>query len=407
MAQADKAFDLVLQGATGFTGRLAAAEIARHAPDGLRWAVAGRDPEKAAALAAEHGVPGIVAEGLDKAAVERLAASTRVVLSCAGPFSRYGTLLVQACAEHQTHYADLTGEVPWIQNVLAPLHSKCVANGTALVPCSGFDSVPTDLGVHDLLAALTAMGVGLNGLPITGFYTLRGGLNGGTLHSGLALAEDGALGGFTAPPATEPSAATNATGSATAGLSMPEAKAPQRPNVFHVDCLDRWAAPFLMAPVNEWIVARSFASQFGRTGPTYREHMAVKRRLQAHVMSGLLGLSNAMLGSKIGRDLLRRFGPQPGEGPTERKIQAGFARLTLIAGELDSPHLIKRWNWKGDPSNLITVRCLVQTGLALAAGEAQASGLLTPARAFGSRLLERLVAIDATHPETLQPIDAH
>ena len=398
MAQPNKELDLVLQGATGFTGRLAAAELARYAPADLRWAVAGRDPGKVAALATQHGVPGLVADGLDPSAVAQLAASTRVVLSCAGPFSRYGTRLVQACAEHQTHYADLTGEVPWIQNVLAPLHAKCVANGTTLVPCSGFDSVPTDLGVHDLIETLTAQGHSLAGLPIAGFYRLRGGLNGGTLHSGIALAEDGALGGFTARP------------SAASTTSKTE---PTRPRVFHVACLDRWAAPFVMAPVNEWIVARSLAGEpnhahagQAQSGPTYHEHMAVRGRLQAYAMTGLLGLSNVLLGSKLGRGLLRRFGPQPGEGPTERKIQSGFARLTLVAGELSRPLAIKRWDWNGDPSNLITVRCLVQTGLALAAGEARAAGLQTPARAFGSRLLDRLVAIGATRPATLHAKDA-
>ena len=109
-----KEFDLVLQGATGFTGRLAAGELALHAPAGLRWAVAGRDAAKLGVLSKALGVPFVVADGLDAEAVGQLAHRARVVLSCAGPFTRFGTLLVDACVAHGTHYADLTGEVPWV-----------------------------------------------------------------------------------------------------------------------------------------------------------------------------------------------------------------------------------------------------------------------------------------------------
>jgi len=378
-----KEFDLVLQGATGFTGRLAAEELALHAPVGLRWAVAGRDAGKLAALSERLGVPFVVADGLDAEAVGRLAQRARVVLCCAGPFTRYGTLLVDACVAHGTHYADLTGEVPWVLGMIERHHRACTEAGITLVPSSGFDSVPTDLGVLAMVDEL-AGGDASPPPPIHGFFSIRGGLNGGTLHSGIALGDDGALKEFRTPVRSGP-------------------------RVFRVPSLGRWAAPFLMAAVNEWVVTRSaglleesgagYGSEF-----LYDEHLLVRSWPKARTMAGLLSLSNAMLGSKFGRGLLRRFGPKPGEGPSERSIAEGFARLTLVAGDLEAPVCVRRWDWDGDPSNRITVRCLVQTGVALAAGEAKRGGVLTPASALGLGLLERLVATGATQGAKVAPL---
>jgi len=352
-------FDLVLHGATGFTGQLAADELMRFAPSHLKWAISGRSADKIKVLAEKLGVPGLIADGLNQSDVDSLASKTHVVLSCAGPFSLYGSLLVEACVKHATHYADLTGELPWIHQLIERHHHPCVAQGTALIPASGFDSVPTDLAVQDLLEEVQTA------TPIHGFYTMKGGLNGGTLHSGLALGDQGNL------PA----------------VSLPK--------VFPVPPLNRWAAPFLMASVNESVVRRSAkilaAEHLGYQNDFhYQEYLMVRGRFKAHTMSALFKLSSAMLASPIGRRLLRRFGPKPGEGPSTISIQTGFARLALVAGPLSNPIAIRRWDWRGDPSNQITVACLVQTGLALANDEALRGGVLTPASALGKSLLHRL-----------------
>jgi short subunit dehydrogenase-like uncharacterized protein len=365
----NSSFDLILQGATGFTGQLAAKELALRAPQGLHWAIAGRNRTRVDALAQKLGVPGLVADGLDPMATDALAAQTRVILSCAGPFSRYGTLLVKACVQHGTHYADLTGELPWIQQVIAEHHQACVATGTTLIPASGFDSVPADLGV---LAMRQKVG---GDVPIQGFFHVRGGLNGGTLRSGMALAEQGQL---------KSEATADATGA----------------KVFFVPSLQRWAAPFLMAPVNESVVARTATliesdSPGASPGTPYREYLLIRSCWKAHLMAAMLTSSHAMLNARLGRKLLRRFGPKPGEGPSEESMHNGFATLTLLAESLEAPLATLRWRWKGDPSNTITVHCLVQTGLALAAGEAQRAGVLTPASALGTTLFARLEKIGA------------
>jgi short subunit dehydrogenase-like uncharacterized protein len=262
--------------------------------------------------------------------------------------------------------------MPWLESVIQRHHEACTQSGTALVPCSGFDSVPTDIAVYALARELSAS-ESRESVRVHGFFTIKGGLNGGTLHSGLALGEGGAF--DRVPKSTKPG-----------------------PSVFRIPTLRRFGAPFLMAPVNEWIAARTsalLAEEDCGYEMHYTEHLSVRSRLQAHTMSGLLSLSNGLLASSAGRKLLRIFGPKPGEGPSARSIESGFARLVLLAGDLESPTRTRQWDWSGDPSNRITVRCLVQTGLALAAGEATRGGVLTPVAALRERLEERLLAIGA------------
>lgn len=357
-------FDIVLQGATGFTGRLAAAELQRHAPEGLRWAVAGRSRDKVEALAAELQVGAVLADGLDPDAVSRLAAATRVVLSCAGPYSRFGTPLVEACVAQRTHYADLTGETPWVRELVARHHARAQADGTSLIPASGFDSVPTDLAVQDLSERAPQAEV------FHGFFQLRGGLNGGTLATALELGEKSSA--SSAPPAPS---------------------APRGKSVFPVPSLNRWASPFVLAEMNEATVRRT-AELTGRS-LRYTEHALHRGSLAARSSAAGLAIMGGMLRSRFGRAILRRLGPKPGEGPSESARRDGFVKFVAIAGELDQPLATTTWKWPGDPANTVTTRCLVQVGLGLAAGEATMSGVVTPAAALGTQLLDRLRAIDA------------
>ncbi|MBC8404366.1 MAG: saccharopine dehydrogenase NADP-binding domain-containing protein [Planctomycetes bacterium] len=365
-------FDLILQGATGFTGQLAAAELAKQAPADLRWAIAGRDASKLKTLSEKWQVPFVVASGLDETAVDQLASRTRVVISCAGPFARFGTPLVEACVKHQTHYADLTGELPWIHQLIQKHHKQSTADGTTLIPASGFDSVPTDLTVFHCVRHLQGEqpGDGENSThstvdvgALTGQYTLRGGFNGGTLASGLELYE-----------------------------KYPEVMQGFNWEVFEVPVLNRWAAPFLMAPVNEWVVRRSAALLdeagvgYGKNF-RYDEFMTAKTRGRAAMLARILKLVQYLMSKSWGRETLRLFGPKPGKGPSKKSRERGFAKLHIIhSGNRE----VGKLSMTGDPSNLITTRCLVQVGLALAAGEAQRGGVVTTAAAFGDTLISRL-----------------
>lgn len=361
----DREFDLVLQGATGFTGRLAAAEIVQrvaHKPGPkLRWAIAGRSEEKLQALAMEFNVPYIVAPGLDDDAVNAMAQRTKVVISCAGPFSRFGTPLVDACVRHQTHYADLTGELPWVHLLIHKHHQKATTDGTAILPASGFDSVPSDMAVYQQVRALQQRGAEVG--KLSGHYKLQGGFNGGTLASGLELYE-----------------------------KFPDFMAKADPHVFKVPALNCWAAPFLMAPVNEWVVRRS-AELLDEAGEgygknfDYQEFMSARSRFSARMLSRILRTLQYLMSKKWGRGLLRRLGPNPGKGPSQKSRHQGFAQLRVLNQD---GRALGKLVMNGDPSNLITVRCLVQVGLALVAGEHKRGGVLTSASAFGSTLISRL-----------------
>jgi short subunit dehydrogenase-like uncharacterized protein len=383
------AFDLVLHGATGFTGGLAAREIARSAPSGLKWAVSGRNPERIAQLGFELGVESIVTDGLDPQACAALAEESRVVVSCAGPYQQFGSELLAACAARGTHYADLSGEVGWIWQMIQEHHASAQRSGAVILPASGFDSVPSDLGVATLVRMLAQQERPVGDL--TAFYRLKGGLNGGTLASGLSQADAWSAEDLTHPFLLDPDPEAS-----WQDRLMP----PAREAGFDVPALEAFGAPFVMAPVNERVVRRSAAladaagHSYGAEF-SYSEWMRTSTAKRARQLAFGLRVTDWMLRSHFGRRLTKRFGPKPGEGPTEQVRSGGFVELSILAGPLDRPDARLDWFFPGDPGNTVTVRCLIQVGLALAAGEARDAGLLTPAYALGSRLVERLRARDA------------
>ncbi|MCA9519304.1 MAG: saccharopine dehydrogenase NADP-binding domain-containing protein, partial [Myxococcales bacterium] len=170
--------DLVLFGATGFTGRLVADYLAR-APHAGRWAIAGRNREKLDALGL--GVPVIVADALDPAAMADVARRATAVCTTVGPFSRYGTALVAACADAGTHYCDLTAEVHWMRAMIDAHHVAAQKSGARVVHACGFDSIPSDLGTWLAQEAMKARH-GRYGDRVTAYYgAQRGGVSGGTL----------------------------------------------------------------------------------------------------------------------------------------------------------------------------------------------------------------------------------
>src|SRR3990172_10908391 len=177
-------FDLVVFGATGFTGRLVAEHIAAKAP--ARWAIAGRNRDKLAALGIT--APIVVADAMDPAACAEIARRAKVVCTTVGPYSLYGSALVAACAEAGTHYCDLTGEVHWMRAMIDAHHERARATGARIVQTCGFDSIPTHLGTW----ATQGEFISRFGRPATSVTALfgeqSGGFSGGTAASGFAIA---------------------------------------------------------------------------------------------------------------------------------------------------------------------------------------------------------------------------
>ena len=393
-------YDLVLFGAGGFTGRQTVAHLARH-PDAarLRWAIAGRHRARleAARDAAGEGARGIdllVADSADPASVDAVVSRTRVLATTAGPFARYGTPVVDACVRHDTHYADITGETPWVRGLIERHHERAAARGTRLVPFCGFDSVPSDLGAF-LLArhAREAHGVGVR--EVHGFFRMAGGLNGGTIATVLDTFERGLGGGARDPFLLDPPVPHS---------EQQRARSQDVRPPFAVPALGAWAGPFFMAPTNTRVVRRSAAlhAQWGEPYGaefTYEEYLAYRPPLagvKAMLATGALGLFGAALAWRPTRRLVARALPRPGEGPSEATMNGGWFTCDHLATTTDGRTLRARIANQGDPGNRSTVTFLCEAALALALdgdalpGGPTRGGVLTPATALGDVLAGRL-----------------
>jgi len=396
--------DLLLFGATGFTGRQAAAYLAAHAPPDLRWGLAGRDPARLEALAAEFGgVPALQADAHDRAAVARAVARTRVVASTAGPFALLGDGVVDACVDEGAHYVDITGETAWVRRVIDRHHARARAEGTRIVPFCGFDSVPADLGV---LRLAREAGEPLG--DVASVYRLRGGLNGGTLASALNLAEREDARALADPYLLAPGARVDEAERGRQADPRRPARSPAGAG---------WVAPFFMGSINRRVVMRThlLARAHPPPGPDgaplpidgygprfrYREYQAAGGggRLGATATTFSLGVIESLLRHRAGRALLRKLGPRPGEGPKESVRSGGRTRATFTASVASGGELRLELDATGDPGNTVTVRTLCEAALALCdpppglgLGEPGTGGVLTPALALGEVLLARLEA---------------
>ena len=390
-------FDVILYGASGFVGRQTARYFAAHAP-GLRWAVAGRSAVKLEALrsALAEASPGlVVADAADAAALDTLAAQARVVLSSAGPFARFGSELVAACVRHGTHYVDITGETPWVRQMIDRHHAAAAASGTRIVPGCGFDSVPSDLGTWLVARALREQHDEAC-VSVKACFSIKGGLNGGTAASMLHALEDGVQGQIDDPFLLNP-----------AGSAPADAARHRDPAGALRDAdFDAWLAPFVMGPINTRVVRRSAAllAGSGLYAPAfhYQEYARIGRGTP-----GALGATAVAVGMAAGRTALgiaplrrlaARYLPAPGEGPSERAMDRGSFRCELIG--VGSRGTLQRGRIAGcgDPGNRATTVFVCESALALALdarrlpGGARFGGVLTPAVAFGAVLAARLRA---------------
>jgi short subunit dehydrogenase-like uncharacterized protein len=387
-------YDLVLYGASGFTGRQAAEHLARHAR-GLRWALAGRDHGKLEAARDETGAKAeiLVAEAADRRALGELAARARVVISTAGPFALYGSALVDACVAHRTHYADIAGETPWVRDLIDRHHARAAAEGTRLVPCCGFDSVPSDLGAWRVVQELRERH-GAGCVEVKAYFRMRGGFNGGTIASALNLQDSGQAARLRDPFLLSPGR-----------HSRQEIERNRDPEwIAYDEAVGAWVGPFFMGPINTRVVRRSAAlceTWSEPYGPVFRyqEYLrydhGLTGRVVASVATGAAGLFQLALASPA-RDLIRPLLPQPGSGPSQRARDQGWFECVLIGEGEDGSRARARIAFKGDPGNRATVTFLCESGLALAEdgdrlpGGATRGGVLTPATALGGVLVERL-----------------
>lgn len=402
-----RSHDVVLFGATGFTGALVAEYLARHhAGSGVRIALAGRDRGKLERVRADVATidaragewPILVADAHDEAALRTVAESAEVVCTTVGPYAKYGGPLVAACARAGTDYCDLTGETQFIHRMIAAHHEEAVRTGARIVHCCGFDSIPSDLGTLMLQEAMRERHGGH--LSEVRFYAgeSRGGASGGTIASALNLLEEASrdrevrrIAGD--PYALVPRDARGLDGSDPRGVR------------FDRD-LGMWTAPFVMAAINTRVVRRTnylLDHAYGREF-RYSEEMSTGKGARGAIRAGAItaGLGVALGAAAIApvrHFLAARVLPKPGEGPDRETRERGYFVVRLIgkgrAPDRRDVELRGRVEGKADPGYGETAKMLSESALCLALEGASLDspgGVRTPASTMGMRLVDRLRA---------------
>ena len=377
---ADRDYDIVLFGATGFTGELTAAYLAEHAPAGCRWALAGRNAAKLEEVRARlvqlnpecADLPLLHADANDGRSLRSVAEATRVVISTVGPYLLYGAPLVAACAEAGTDYVDLTGEPEFVDRMYLEHHDRAVATGARLVHACGFDSVPHDLGAYFTVQQLPAG----EKIRMRGVVRSNASLSGGTFHSALTafsrarqMKETFAERRRKEP---RPEGRKSRTGSAK----------PHRDPV-----LGYWLLP--LPTIDPLIVARSGAA-LASYGPDFRySHFAGVKTLR-YAVGGAAVVGSLALAAQV--PPLRKFlgdRLKPGEGPSESRRAKSYFTVDFL-GEAGGQTVQTRVSG-GDPGYTETAKMLAESALCLAFDDnPPTAGQVTTAQAMGDTLLERL-----------------
>lgn len=409
---AERDYDVVLFGATGFTGHLVAERLLERAPQGTRIALAGRSLAKLGAVRDALGPgaahwPLLLADSSNKSTMTKLARSTTAVATTVGPYAKYGLPLVEACARAGTHYVDLSGEVLFMRASIDAYDEMARSTGARIVHACGYDSIPSDLGVlllHEVAGPLAETTLLVK--------DTRGTFSGGTLASGRAQAEavaaDPEARRIAADPyalspdrEAEPDMGAEADPSRDADLSSP---------VHHPEL--GWIGPFVMGPTNSRVVRRSNALMGFAYSREFRYQEAtwfgegLAARARATGMTAGLGALGAAMNFGPARSGMGKVLPKPGEGPSAEERAAGRFRMEIHGWGPDGTHYVATVAAQGDPGYAATSLMLAESVLLAASGDPalpETSGVLTPSTGLGMPLIERLRAAGMTFEARLAP----
>jgi len=384
----NKDLDIVIYGATGFTGQLCVKYL-KSVDDGINWAIAGRNKEKLREVAKSQGaeVEIIVADCEDEEALGLITKRAKVVLSTAGPFHRYGSKLVASCVENSSHYVDITGENFWVKGLIEEHHEKAASKGIRIIPSCGYDSIPSDLGTY-----FSSIKVDAPIKRVESFHTGKGGASGGTLETMFSMGKLG-LGSemqdtFLLNPKDSFSEEQRKLSSDRVGL------------VAKKEEIDAWSGPFVMATANTRVVRRTaallaerqenYGSEF--TYQEYAFHESRGAAIKALFYTITIGI---VLMTPL-KYLVRPFLPKPGEGPSEEVQRTGFFDCKYVVETEDGVKSVYRMFGEGDPGYKVTSKLVTECALALVKdidalpGGREYGGVLTSASGLGSVLIDRL-----------------
>ncbi|MBO0991076.1 saccharopine dehydrogenase NADP-binding domain-containing protein [Delftia sp. SD018] len=378
-----KLFDLVVHGATGFTGRLVVEYLLRRYPagSGLRWAMGGRNAAKLAAVRDELGAPAdtplVVTDTGNPASLQALMEQTRLVLTTVGPYQLYGNELVAACASAGVDYVDLCGEPAWMRQMIAAHEAAARASGARIVFSCGFDSIPFDLGVFMLQREMQAR-FGQPAQRVRGrVRKMKGTFSGGTAASlkatmAAAAAQPGVLELLRNPFSLTP------------GFEGPRQPSGSKPMVDEV--LGLWVAPFVMAAINTRNVHRSNFL----LGHAYGADFVYDEMMVTGAGEKGEALANAVAADKsLGAD----DGPQPGEGPSREERESGFYDVLFIGTDAAGHSLRVGVKGDRDPGYGSTSKMITEAAVCLLQDAPDTpGGIWTTAPAMGNALIARLKA---------------
>jgi len=377
-------FDVIVYGATGYTGRLVAEYMARRYGAGreLAWAMAGRSADKLAAVRDEIGAPAdtplVVADAADPASLDALVRRGKAILTTVGPYQLYGSELVAACAAAGTDYLDLCGEPAWMRRMIDAHEAAARGSGARILFSCGFDSIPFELGVYFLQNHARAT----LGAPVPRVKgrvrAMRGGFSGGTAAS---------LGATMAAAAKDPGVIDllKSPFALTPGFEGPPQPGGHKPA--HDPDVDAWVAPFVMAPINTKNVHRSNALQGHAYGTdfVYDEMVIAGPGEQGEAAARALAASDGGLGGPNA--------PKPGEGPTREEREAGFYDVLFVGTAADGRRVRASVAGDRDPGYGSTSKMIAEAAVALVRDAPDVpGGVWTPGAALGDRLVDRLAA---------------
>ncbi|MEM7570133.1 MAG: saccharopine dehydrogenase NADP-binding domain-containing protein, partial [Pseudomonadota bacterium] len=378
-----KPFDVIVYGASGFTGRLVAEYLSQQYGLGgdIRWAMAGRSLNKLASVRSEIGAsedtPLVQADASDPASLAAMVTQTHCVLTTVGPYQLYGSDLVAACAKAGTDYVDLCGEPAWMHQMISAHEETAKASGARIVFSCGFDSIPFDLGVFYLQQQAQAH-VGKTLPKVRGrVKAMKGGFSGGTaasLKATLAAAADD-------PNVLQVLRNPFALAGGFEGPKQPSGNKP----LFEED-LGSWSAPFIMAAINTRNIHRSNALMDHHYGAdfTYDEMMLTGPGDSGEEMANVLATTK-----QIGTD----NDPKPGEGPSKEEREQGLYEVLFIGEDDGGARLTARVTGDKDPGYGSTSKMIAESAICLVKDCAGLEGgIYTPAPAMGDALIKRLEA---------------
>ena len=377
----NREYQIILYGATGFTGRLCAEYLKNNYPE-IKWAIAGRDRQKLEALknSLDLKCEIFLASGEDKESIDKFVSKTKVVLSTAGPFARYSNLVVKSCIENRTHYTDITGENHWVKDLIDEYHQKASEEGTRIIPSCGYDSIPSDMGVF-----YSVQQVGKPVKKVTVYHSGQGGVSGGTTETMFTI---GPL-----PKEKRDPFLLNPKNS----VSEKQRKLSKDGfEIKQIDNTDLYSGIGLMSFANTRVVRRSSAlfdadqKSYG-SDFIFKELGSYSSKKSARLASFGLIFGFLIISTPL-RYIVRRFLPKPGEGPDRKTRENGWFKGLFKVEAEDGEIKYFQIYGEGDPGYKATAQMVCESAVTLAiSNELETGGVLTSAYGLGNPLLERLI----------------